>query len=94
MSKTVTILQEEIPMQKEVKEKFLQRLLKIRNVVVADVQLTNGEDISDDSDKEEKVEEVKKQLEEETPKNKRILLRLLVLACILRILYTVWMRRS
>jgi hypothetical protein len=48
MSKTISILQDEIPMQKEIKDKFIERLVKIRNVVVADVQLTNGEEIKED----------------------------------------------
>jgi len=42
MSRTLRILKDELPMHSKIKEQFISRLGQIRNLVVADVQLTNG----------------------------------------------------
>lgn len=45
MAQTLHILKNELPMHGKIKQQFIDRLGQIRNQVVADVQLTNGQEI-------------------------------------------------
>ena len=45
MAATLKYLQKEVPMKSDIREQFMRRLTKIRNLVVADVALTNGLEI-------------------------------------------------
>ena len=44
---TFKYVDKEVPMKIEIKEQFKRRLVKIRNLVVADVAITNGIEIDD-----------------------------------------------
>ena len=62
-----------MPLTNRVRDKFSERLTQIRNLVVADVQLTNGEDLSmlvvakkDDEESKGKEEESKEEVKTAT----------------------------
>lgn len=63
-------------MKSAVKEQFVERLEKIRNYVVADIQITNGKEIKFEEKPEPKEEEEKKSEEapEEVPERPNSLL--------------------
>ena len=65
---------QQMPLTNRVRDKFSERLTQIRNLVVADVQLTNGEDLSmltvakkdDDEESKGKEEESKEEVKTAT----------------------------